>query len=83
MKDWTGFQKGTEEGILSLADVLAVMSTPRHSAKLNGNYITSAPAYASAFFQRLKEVTGDSPFWNPNAEKGDGFINLVHVQRGK
>jgi len=67
VKNWTEFQKGTEEGILSLSDVLAIMSTPRHSAKLEGNYISSAPSYALAFFQTLKEVTGDSPFWNPKA----------------
>jgi len=67
VRNWTEFQKGTEEGILPLAAVLAIMSTPRHSAKLEGNYISSAPGYAPAFFQRLKEVTGDSQFWNPKA----------------
>lgn len=65
--NWAGFQQGTEEGILPLADVLAIMSTPRHRAKLEVNYISAAPSYTSAFFQRLKEVTGDSPFWNPKA----------------
>jgi hypothetical protein len=62
------FKKGTEEGILPLSDVLAIMSTPRHSAKLNGKYISSAPEYAPAFFQRLKEVTGTSLFWDPKAK---------------
>jgi len=68
VKNWKGFQEGTEEGILSLSDVLAIMSTPRHSAKLNGNYISSALGYAPEFFRRLKEITGESPFWNPKSQ---------------
>lgn len=65
MKNWKEYQQGTEEGILLLSDILAIMSTPRHSAKLNGNYISSAPSYAPLFFERLHEVAGNSQFWNP------------------
>lgn len=48
-------------------DVMAIMSTPRHSAKLNGHYVSSAAEYAASFFQKLREVTGNSEFWNPKA----------------
>ncbi len=41
------------------------MSTPRHSAKLNGHYLSSAPEYAPTFFKKLREVTNGSPFWDP------------------
>jgi hypothetical protein len=61
------FLPGTEEAILSLADTLAIVSTPRHSAKLSGRYVSSAAAYAPAFFQRLREVTGGAKFWDPKA----------------
>jgi len=44
------------------------MSTPRHSEKMNGHYISSAPKYMPAFVQRLEEVTGNSNFWNPMAK---------------
>lgn len=67
MRNWVDFQPGTEEGILPLADVLAIMSTSRHREKLNGKYISSASGYGPAFLQRLKEVAGTSPFWNPQA----------------
>jgi hypothetical protein len=47
---------------------MAIMSTPRHSAKLKGNYVSASPGYAPLFLQRLKEVTGGAPFWDPKAE---------------
>lgn len=43
------------------------MSTPRHTEKLGGHYLTSAPSYAPAFFERLRQVTNGSPFWDPHA----------------
>jgi hypothetical protein len=44
---------------------MSIMSTPRHMAKLNGHYLSSAPEYAQVFFDRLREVTRKSPFWDP------------------
>jgi hypothetical protein len=67
VKAWSGFRSGTEEAILPLPDVMAIMSTSRHSAKLSGHYVSSAPEYAPLFFQKLKEITGNSEFWNPKA----------------
>ncbi len=37
-----------------------------HSAKLNGKYMSKASEYAPLFFRKLQEITGNSPFWNPN-----------------
>jgi hypothetical protein len=44
---------------------MAMMSTARHREKLNGRYLSSAPEYASAFFDKVREVTRGSPFWEP------------------
>ncbi len=65
MRNWSEFRTGTNEAILPLSDVMEIVSTPRHSARLSGNYISSAPTYGPLFFKRLKEITGDSVFWNP------------------
>ncbi len=43
---------------------MSILSTPRHMAKLNGRYLSSAPEYVPIFFQRLREVTRNSPFWD-------------------
>jgi hypothetical protein len=72
VKNWSEFRAGTEEGILPLSDIMAIMGTPRHSAKLNGKYMSTASEYAPIFFQKLKEITRNSPFWNPNPVSSEG-----------
>ncbi len=44
---------------------MAIVSTPRHSARPNGSYVSYSPDYAPLFFERLKEVTRNAPFWDP------------------
>ncbi len=44
---------------------MEIMSTPRHSAKLNGHYLSSASEHASRFFEKVRSVTRGSPFWDP------------------
>ena len=44
---------------------MSIVSTPRHTAKLNGHYVSSSPDYASEFFDRVREVTRGAPFWDP------------------
>lgn len=67
MRAWSGFHTGTDAAILPLSDIMAIVSTPRHSARLSGNYVSSAPSFASPFFERLKEVTRGAAFWDPAA----------------
>jgi hypothetical protein len=45
--------------------VLAMVSTPRHTEKLNGHYPSSSPQYVPAFRQRVRQVTRNAPFWRP------------------
>jgi hypothetical protein len=66
-RKWSGFVSGTEEAILPVSDMMYIMSTPRHSSKLSGHYVSSAHEYAPLFFQRLEEVTQNSAFWRPKA----------------
>jgi hypothetical protein len=64
-RNWVEFEAGTEEGIISLQEGMALMSTPRHSERLSGRCVSTAPDYAPTFFERLRKVTDDSPFWAP------------------
>jgi len=65
VKNWKEYIPGTEEAILTLDSAMRIFSTPRHRSKMSGNYITSSPGYAEEFFQLIKEITGNSPFWDP------------------
>jgi hypothetical protein len=44
---------------------MAIVSTPRHTARLKGNYVSAAADYGPLFFKNLKEVTKSAAFWNP------------------
>jgi hypothetical protein len=68
-RNWSGFKAGTDEAILPISAILAFLSTPRHSAKLNPHYVSSAPEWAPLFVERLKEVTDNAEFWNPTPEQ--------------
>jgi len=63
--NWSGFETGTEDGIISLQDGASLMGTPRHSERLSGYCISSAPDHAPNFFEHLRKVTINSPFWVP------------------
>jgi hypothetical protein len=47
---------------------MSILSTPRHRAKLNGHYLSSAPEYAPTFFLRVREFTGGGAFWDPQRQ---------------
>jgi len=66
-RNWSEFEAGTEEGILSLGEGALVMSTPRHRNRLSGHYVSSASEYAAIFFEHLRKMTNNSPFWAPPA----------------
>ena len=65
MRNWSGFRSGTDEAIIPLSDVMAIVSTPRHSARLSGSYVSSAPNLGPLFFSNLKEITKNASFWDP------------------
>ena len=67
-RNWPEFESGTEEGIISLQDGALLMSTPRHSERLSGHYVSSAAETTPAFFEKLRQVTNNSSFWAPPTE---------------
>ena len=64
-RNWSGFSAETEAGLLPLADMMAICSTPRMRERLNGHYVSSIAAYLSEFAENLMKVTGNEPFWAP------------------
>ena len=76
VRNWSGFKPETEAGILSLADAIAIMSTPRHRDRLSGHYVSTAPELAPQFLERLLDV---SPFAKGAAK---GLVPQPLVDRG-
>ena len=65
---WSGFAREREGGLVTLAQLASIMGTPRHRERVNGHYVSSFPSYAPAFFDNLKQVTGNHPFWDPTPQ---------------
>ncbi|MDP6388832.1 MAG: hypothetical protein QF654_02925 [Alphaproteobacteria bacterium] len=63
--DWSGFEAGTEDGILTLAQAAVILSTPRHAGRMREDYVSTLPDFLEPFIDRLMEVTGNSPYWDP------------------
>jgi len=66
-RGWSEFEAGTQDGILSLQDGAALMSTPRHAGRLSGRYVSTPADNALVFFALMRELTDNSPFWAPPA----------------
>ncbi len=64
-RNWSQFDAGTEDGIISLQDGASIMSTPRHRDRLSGHYVSSASESAPIYFENIRKVTNNSPFWTP------------------
>ena len=65
VRNWSGFKPETEAGNLTLADAIAIMSTPRHRDRLGGRYVSMAQELAPQFIERLLDVTNSTTYWNP------------------
>jgi hypothetical protein len=63
VRRWSGFQDGTDEGILSLGDLMTIFSTPLHTEKLSKYYVSSISEYKPLFIDKIKKIKGRSPFW--------------------
>ena len=63
VRNWAEFEEGTEGGILSLPDIMAIFSTPKHTEKMSKDYVSRASEFAAPFNERLIEVAGESAFW--------------------
>jgi len=64
-RNWSNYEAGTDDGIISLESGASIMSTPRHAGRLSGNYVSSVAQNAPIFFDHLRQVTSNSPFWAP------------------
>ena len=64
-RNWSELEAGTEEGIISLQDGASLMSTPRHRERLSGRCVSTASDNVPIFFEHLRKVTNNSPFWAP------------------
>ena len=61
----SGFRAEHADGLLTLAELVRIMSTPFMRERLNGHYVSSAAGYRPEFLARVREVTSNRAFWDP------------------
>jgi hypothetical protein len=49
---------------------MAIVGTPRHTARLDPAYVSSSAGWAPAFLERIRQVTRNAPFWRPAGTPG-------------
>ncbi len=67
MRNWSGFQEGTDQAIVSLPDIIVIFSTPRHTAKMSKDYVSNYAEYGQMFVKNLKGVKDNMSFWTPKS----------------
>ena len=64
-RNWAGFSEDAAAGLLPLASILAIFSTPFVRERLNGRYVSIMADLRVDHLKNLAEITGGDPFWDP------------------
>ncbi len=63
VRNWSGFQAGTEEGIVRLPDMLGIFSGNFFRRRLDPDYMSRFREYAGEFVKAVAAL--GRPFWAP------------------
>ena len=65
IKNWTPYDPATEEGIVSLPDLLKLFSGNLFQRRLDSDYVSQCGKYMQEFLAELAELGKTRPFWQP------------------
>ncbi len=63
LRSWTGFQAGTEEGILPLLDLVKLFSGPYFRRRMDPDWVSRSREYAREMVAAMVEIGKTGPFW--------------------
>jgi hypothetical protein len=63
IRNWARFEKGTDEGILPLADLVKLFSGPYFRNRLDPDWVSRSREYARAMAATMAEIGRTGPFW--------------------
>ena len=64
VRNWSGFKADTQEGIITLSDLLRLFSADLFTRRLDPDYI-SKRRYVGQFLRDLAVFGESHPFWSP------------------
>jgi hypothetical protein len=63
LRNWTGFQAGTEEGILPLLDLVKLFSGSYFRRRMDPDWVSRSREYAREMVATMVEIGKTGPFW--------------------
>jgi hypothetical protein len=64
LRNWALFKPGTEEGIISLPDLIKLFSGNMFRRRLDPDYLFHLREYGIDFINTLQEIGKVGPFWS-------------------
>ena len=64
LRNWAQFDPKTEEGIISLNDLVKLFSGRDLRRRLDSDYVSRLNEYGADFMTALQEVGKTGPFWS-------------------
>ena len=65
VRNWDGFVAGTEEGIISLADLVTLFSGNNFRRRPDPDWVSRSGEYAFEMVKTMQEIGKTGPFWQP------------------
>jgi hypothetical protein len=65
IRNWARFDPATEEGILSLDDLVRLFSGNLFKRRLDRDYVSRSQEYLGEWVTELAEIAKVRPFWTP------------------
>jgi len=63
LRNWAGFQAGTEEGILPLRDLVKLFSGPYFRKRMDPDWVSRSREYVREMVATMVEIGKTGPFW--------------------
>jgi hypothetical protein len=79
IKNWSRYEPGTEEGILTLGELVKMFSGPLFRNRLAQDYVSHLEEYERSFLPAISEIAKKCPFWGTGQEAKEKAKRPVSV----
>jgi len=69
IRNWVQFDPASEEGIISLNDLIRLFSCELFRRRMESGYLSRIGEYRKEFWKILEELGAERPFWLPPGAK--------------
>jgi two-component SAPR family response regulator len=63
IRNWSGFEPGSEDGIVPLDDLVKLFSGNYFRRRLDSDWVSRSREYAREMVKTFKEIGKTGPFW--------------------